>query len=188
MEPTLVPPRKRRDWLLRVGAGIVAVVTALALFGPWIGPYDPTLTTPRVAVPPAGLSDYAAWGRGELDHRPHLMGTDASGYDVFSRVIAAPRTVTPRRSFEAELYVLKKEAGGRHTPFFTGYSPQFFFRTRDQAGIVTLHDGIDMVMPGDNVKVTVKLNDPVAIDESLRFAIREGGRTVGSGVVTKVLA
>lgn len=92
MEPTLVPPRRRRDWLLRVGVGIVAVVTFLALFGPSIGPYDPTLTTPRVAVPPAGIADYAAWWRGEVDHLPHLMGTDASGYDVFSRVIAAPRT------------------------------------------------------------------------------------------------
>ncbi len=91
-EPTLVPPRRRRDWLLAVGATIVATVTVLAVIGPAIGPYDPTLTTPRVAVPPAGLSDYAAWWWGELGHRPHVMGTDASGYDIFSRVIAAPRT------------------------------------------------------------------------------------------------
>jgi peptide/nickel transport system permease protein len=91
-EPTLVPPRKGRDWLLRIGATIVTVVTLLAVVGPYIGPYDATLTTPRVAVPPAGLSDFAAWWRGELDYVPHLMGTDASGYDIFSRVIAAPRT------------------------------------------------------------------------------------------------
>jgi peptide/nickel transport system permease protein len=91
-EPSLVPPRKRRDWLLRVGGTIVGLVVILSVVGPYVGPYDPTLTTPRVAMPPAGLTDYAAWWRGDLGHLPHVMGTDASGYDIFSRVIAAPRT------------------------------------------------------------------------------------------------
>jgi peptide/nickel transport system permease protein len=85
-------PAPRPDWLFRLGVAIVATVSVLAVVGPWIGPYDPTLTTPRVAVPPAGWTEYAAWFRGEADHFPHLMGTDVSGYDVFSRVIAAPRT------------------------------------------------------------------------------------------------
>ena len=103
------------------------------------------------------------------------------------QILAAPRSVTPHRKFRGEVYVLSKEEGGRHTPFFAGYQPQFFFRTTDVTGKLTLPVGTEMVMPSDNVPVEVELSEAVAMDESLRFAIREGGRTVGSGVVTKVL-
>ena len=106
------------------------------------------------------------------------------------QVLAKPGSITPHTKFEASVYVLSKDEGGRHTPFFTGYKPQFYFRTTDVTGDVKLPDGVEMCMPGDNVKVTVELlpEKPIAMDEGLRFAIREGGRTVGSGVVTKVLA
>jgi elongation factor Tu len=105
------------------------------------------------------------------------------------QVLAKPGSITPHTKFEAEVYVLAKEEGGRHTPFFTGYRPQFYFRTTDVTGTATLPDGIEMCMPGDNVKMTVELlpDSPIAMDEGLRFAIREGGRTVGSGLVTKIL-
>jgi elongation factor Tu len=104
------------------------------------------------------------------------------------QVLAKPGTVTPHDNFTCEIYVLKKEEGGRHTPFFKGYKPQFYIRTTDVTGDVTLADGVEMVMPGDTVKITVKLVTPVALEESQRFAIREGGKTVGAGVVTKILA
>jgi elongation factor Tu len=106
------------------------------------------------------------------------------------QVLAKPASITPHTKFEAEVYILSKEEGGRHTPFFTGYRPQFYFRTTDVTGAVTLPEGVEMCMPGDNVKMTVELiaESPIAMDEGLRFAIREGGRTVGSGVVTKILA
>ncbi|OGI65002.1 translation elongation factor Tu [Candidatus Nomurabacteria bacterium RIFCSPLOWO2_01_FULL_39_18] len=103
------------------------------------------------------------------------------------QVLAKPGTVTPHDNFTCEIYVLKKEEGGRHTPFFKGYKPQFYVRTTDVTGDVTLADGTEMVMPGDTVKITVKLVTPVALEESQRFAIREGGKTVGAGVVTKIL-
>jgi elongation factor Tu len=103
-------------------------------------------------------------------------------------VVAAPGSITPHIKFESEIYILSKEEGGRHTPFFAGYRPQFYFRTTDVTGKVELPQGVEMVMPGDNVKMTVELQVPVAMEEKLRFAIREGGRTVGAGVVTKVLA
>jgi len=103
------------------------------------------------------------------------------------QVLAAPGTVTPHAQFEAEIYVLKKEEGGRHTPFMSGYKPQFFFRTTDVTGTVTLPAGTEMIIPGDNAKIVVELIYKVAMTEGLRFAIREGGRTVGAGVVTKVL-
>jgi elongation factor Tu len=102
------------------------------------------------------------------------------------QVLAKPGSITPHTNFEAEAYILTKEEGGRHTPFFNGYRPQFYFRTTDVTGICTLPEGTEMVMPGDNVKVTVDLIMPIAMDEGLRFAIREGGRTVGAGVVTKI--
>jgi elongation factor Tu len=102
------------------------------------------------------------------------------------QILAAPKSVKPHKRFEAEVYVLTKDEGGRHTPFFEGYQPQFFFRTTDVTGKVAL-GGMEMVMPGDNVKVTVNLTGEVAMDESLRFAVREGGKTVGSGVVTRIL-
>ncbi|HEY4478055.1 MAG TPA: elongation factor Tu [Candidatus Paceibacterota bacterium] len=103
------------------------------------------------------------------------------------QVLAKPGTVTPHDNFTAEIYVLKKEEGGRHTPFFKGYKPQFYVRTTDVTGEVTLQEGTEMVMPGDTVKITVKLVTPVALEEQQRFAIREGGKTVGAGVVTKIL-
>ena len=104
------------------------------------------------------------------------------------QVLAAPGSITPHTEFECEAYILNKDEGGRHTPFFNGYRPQFYFRTTDVTGDVTLQEGVEMVMPGDNVKLKVKLIAPIAMDEGLRFAIREGGRTVGAGVVTKIIA
>lgn len=103
------------------------------------------------------------------------------------QVIAKPGTITPHTEFEAEIYILTKEEGGRHTPFFNGYRPQFYIRTTDVTGEVTLPAGVEMVMPGDNVKITGKLIYPVAMEEGLKFAVREGGHTVGAGVVTKIL-
>jgi elongation factor Tu len=103
-------------------------------------------------------------------------------------VVAAPRSVTPHQSFEAEVYVLTKEEGGRHTPFFNGYRPQFYFRTTDVTGTATLPAGVEMVMPGDNVQMEIELITPIAMEKELRFAIREGGRTVGAGVVTEIVA
>jgi elongation factor Tu len=102
-------------------------------------------------------------------------------------VIAKPGSITPHTDFEAHVYALSKDEGGRHTPFFPGYRPQFYFRTTDVTGAVVLKQGVEMVMPGDNAEVTVKLITPIAMDENLRFAIREGGKTVGSGVVVKIL-
>ncbi|HUQ98861.1 MAG TPA: elongation factor Tu, partial [Gemmatimonadaceae bacterium] len=102
-------------------------------------------------------------------------------------VLAKPGSITPHTKFEAEVYVLTKEEGGRHTPFFKGYRPQFYFRTTDVTGNVELPEGMEMVMPGDNVTMTIDLITPIAMEEQLRFAIREGGRTVGAGVVTKIL-
>jgi elongation factor Tu len=103
------------------------------------------------------------------------------------QVLAKPGTITPHTDFEAEVYVLSKDEGGRHTPFFKGYRPQFYFRTTDVTGACELPEGVEMVMPGDNVKMVVSLIHPIAMDEGLRFAIREGGRTVGAGVVAKVI-
>jgi elongation factor Tu len=103
------------------------------------------------------------------------------------QVLAKPKSITPHTHFEAEVYVLSKEEGGRHTPFFNGYRPQFYFRTTDVTGACTLPEGVEMVMPGDNVKMEVKLIAPIAMEDGLRFAIREGGRTVGAGVVAKIL-
>ncbi len=103
------------------------------------------------------------------------------------QVLCKPGSITPHTKFKAEVYVLKKEEGGRHTPFFTGYRPQFYFRTTDVTGVANLPDGTEMVMPGDNVQMEIELIQPIAMDQGLRFAIREGGRTVGSGVVTEVV-
>ena len=105
---------------------------------------------------------------------------------VRGQVLAAPGSITPHTEAKAQVYVLSKEEGGRHTPFFTGYKPQFYIRTTDITGEITLPDGVEMVVPGDNTEMAIKLINPVAIDEQLRFAIREGGRTVGSGVITQV--
>ena len=105
------------------------------------------------------------------------------------QVLAKPGSITPHTKFEAEVYALSKEEGGRHTPFFAGYRPQFYFRTTDVTGnVMALPQGVEMVMPGDNVKLQCELIEPIAMQEGLRFAVREGGRTVGAGVVTKIVA
>jgi len=104
------------------------------------------------------------------------------------QVIAAPGSITPHTEAKAQVYVLTKDEGGRHTPFFSGYKPQFYIRTTDVTGEIVLPDGVEMVMPGDNIEMTVKLITPIALDDQLRFAVREGGRTVGSGVITSVVS
>ncbi len=106
---------------------------------------------------------------------------------VRGQVLAAPGSITPHKKFKAEAYILTKEEGGRHTPFFNGYRPQFYFRTTDVTGICTLEDGVEMVMPGDNIHITGELITPIAMEEGLRFAIREGGRTVGAGVISEII-
>ena len=114
-----------------------------------------------------------------------LRGVDREEIER-GQVLAKPGSLTPHNEAQAQVYVLTKDEGGRHTPFFTGYKPQFFIRTTDVTGEIALPDGVEMVMPGDNIEMTIKLQTPVALDDQLRFAIREGGRTVGSGVITKV--
>jgi len=103
------------------------------------------------------------------------------------QVGAKPGSITPHRKFKAEAYILTKEEGGRHTPFFNGYRPQFYFRTTDVTGVAALPEGVEMVMPGDNVSLTIELITPIAMEKELRFAIREGGRTVGAGVISDIL-
>ncbi len=115
-----------------------------------------------------------------------LRGTDKDDVER-GQVLAKPGSITPHTKFKAQAYILTKDEGGRHTPFFNGYRPQFYFRTTDVTGIANLPDGTEMVMPGDNVEMTVELITPIAMDKELRFAIREGGRTVGSGVVSDVI-
>jgi elongation factor Tu len=115
-----------------------------------------------------------------------LRGIDREGVER-GQVLAKPGSIKPHKKFKAEAYILTKDEGGRHTPFFTNYRPQFYFRTTDVTGICNLPAGVEMVMPGDNVKIQVELITPIAMDQGLRFAIREGGRTVGSGVVAKII-
>ena len=116
-----------------------------------------------------------------------LRGVESVGVERV-QVLAKPGSITPHTEFSAEVYVLSKDEGGRHTPFFANYRPQFYFRTTDVTGEITLPEGTEMVMPGDNVKLGVKLIAPIAMDQGLRFAIREGGRTVGAGVVGDITA
>ncbi|UCC95424.1 MAG: elongation factor Tu, partial [Candidatus Omnitrophota bacterium] len=116
-----------------------------------------------------------------------LRGTEKNDVER-GMVVAKPGSITPHKKFKAQVYALKKEEGGRHTPFFSGYRPQFYFRTTDVTGSVKLPQGVEMVMPGDNVELEVELIQPVAIEKEVRFAIREGGRTVGAGVVTEIIA
>ena len=116
-----------------------------------------------------------------------LRGVDKAEIER-GMVLAKPNSLKPHTKFEAEVYVLNKDEGGRHTPFFKGYRPQFYFRTTDVTGSVELPAGTEMVMPGDNIQMTIELIIPIAMEEQVRFAIREGGRTVGAGVVTKILA
>jgi elongation factor Tu len=115
-----------------------------------------------------------------------LRGIDRNEIER-GQVLAKPGSITPHTKFEAEVYVLTKEEGGRHTPFFNGYRPQFYFRTTDVTGVAHLPEGVEMVMPGDNIKMSIELITPIAMEEGLRLAIREGGRTVGAGVVTKII-
>jgi elongation factor Tu len=115
-----------------------------------------------------------------------LRGIDREGVER-GQVLAKPGSITPHKKFEAEVYILTKEEGGRHTPFFTNYRPQFYFRTTDVTGVVHLPEGTEMVMPGDNIAMEVHLIVPIAMEEKLRFAIREGGRTVGAGVVASII-
>ena len=115
-----------------------------------------------------------------------LRGTERDAVER-GQVLTKPGAITPHTKFEATVYVLSKEEGGRHTPFFKGYRPQFYFRTTDVTGAVELPDGVEMVMPGDNIDMTVELISPIAMEDGMNFAIREGGRTVGSGVVTKII-
>jgi elongation factor Tu len=115
-----------------------------------------------------------------------LRGTDKKDVER-GQVIAAPGSITPHTHFKAQAYVLTKEEGGRHTPFFNGYRPQFYFRTTDVTGVAELPEGTEMVMPGDNVNLTIKLITPIAMEKGLRFAIREGGRTVGAGTISEIL-
>jgi elongation factor Tu len=115
-----------------------------------------------------------------------LRGTEREEIER-GMVLAKPGSITPHTKFKGEVYVLTKEEGGRHTPFFTGYRPQFYFRTTDVTGVAKLPDGVEMVMPGDNTQVSVELITPIAMEKGLRFAIREGGRTVGSGTVSEIL-
>jgi len=115
-----------------------------------------------------------------------LRGVDREGVER-GQVLCKPGSVTPHTKFKAEAYILTKDEGGRHTPFFTNYRPQFYFRTTDVTGVCTLPEGTEMVMPGDNVAMDVQLIVPIAMEERLRFAIREGGRTVGAGIVAKII-
>jgi elongation factor Tu len=125
-------------------------------------------------------------GRAGDDCGVLLRGTKREDVER-GQVVAKPGSITPHTKFKATVYVLTKEEGGRHTPFFNGYRPQYYFRTTDVTGICSLPEGVEMVMPGDNVEVEVELITPIAMEEQLRFAIREGGRTVGAGVVTKII-
>ncbi len=115
-----------------------------------------------------------------------LRGTDKDAVER-GQVLAKPGSITPHTKFKAQAYILTKDEGGRHTPFFNGYRPQFYFRTTDVTGVANLPEGTEMVMPGDNVEMTVELITPIAMDKELRFAIREGGRTVGAGVVAEIV-
>ena len=115
-----------------------------------------------------------------------LRGTDRKEVQR-GQVVAKPGAITPHTKFKAEAYILTKEEGGRHTPFFSGYRPQFYFRTTDVTGVLTLPEGVEMVMPGDNISKSAELITPIAMEKELRFAIREGGRTVGAGVVSELI-
>ena len=115
-----------------------------------------------------------------------LRGIDRKAIER-GQVIAKPGTITPHKKFKAEAYVLTKEEGGRHTPFFTGYRPQFYFRTTDVTGVANLPQGVEMVMPGDNIAMDIELINSIAMEKGLRFAIREGGRTVGAGTVSDII-
>ena len=147
-----------------------------------IGIHDTSKTTVTGVEMFRKLLDYAAG-----DNIGALLRGVAREDVQRGQVLAAPGSITPHTKFKADVYVLSKDEGGRHTPFFTNYRPQFYFRTTDVTGVVNLPEGTEMVMPGDNVEMTVELIAPIAIEDGTRFSIREGGRTVGSGVVTEII-
>ncbi len=148
-----------------------------------IGLHDTSKTTVTGVEMLRKLLDYAEAG----DNIGALLRGVAREDVQRGQVLAAPGSITPHTEFKAEVYVLSKDEGGRHTPFFSNYRPQFYFRTTDVTGVVHLPEGTEMVMPGDNVEMTVELIAPIAIEDGTRFSIREGGRTVGSGVVTEII-
>ncbi len=148
-----------------------------------IGLHDTSKTTVTGVEMFRKLLDYAEAG----DNIGALLRGVAREDVQRGQVLAAPGSITPHTEFKAEVYVLSKDEGGRHTPFFSSYRPQFYFRTTDVTGVVHLPEGTEMVMPGDNVEMTVELIAPIAIEDGTRFSIREGGRTVGSGVVTEII-
>ncbi len=163
----------------RIESGIVKTADALEI----VGINDTTTTTcTGVEMFRKSLDE----GRAGENCGVLLRGIEREAVER-GQVLAQPGSITPHTEFEAEIYVLSKEEGGRHTPFFSNYRPQFYFRTTDVTGACALPDGVEMVMPGDNVKMTVSLIAPIAMDEGLKFAIREGGRTVGAGVVSKII-
>jgi elongation factor Tu len=163
----------------RVESGIVKVGEEIEI----VGMKDTTKTTVTGVEMFRKLLDE---GRAGDNVGVLLRGTKREDVER-GQVLAHTGTITPHTKFESEVYVLSKDEGGRHTPFFKGYRPQFYFRTTDVTGAVELPEGVEMVMPGDNIKMVVELIAPIAMDEGLRFAIREGGRTVGAGVVAKIL-
>ena len=138
-------------------------------------------TRVRIPAPPPKLVEFLGCDAGLL-----LRGIERTDIER-GQVLAVPGSIKPHTKFEAEVYILSKDEGGRHTPFFKGYKPQFYFRTTDVTGSIELPAGVEMVMPGDNIKMNVELGVEIAMNEGLRLAIREGGRTVGAGVVTKIL-
>ena len=163
----------------RIERGVVTVGEEVAI----VGVKDTVLSTCTGVEMFRKLLD-----RGEAGDNVGILLRGIKREDVErGQVLAQPGSITPHTHFEAEVYVLGKDEGGRHTPFFNGYRPQFYFRTTDVTGACDLPEGVEMVMPGDNVQMTVKLIAPIAMEEGLRFAIREGGRTVGAGVVAKVI-
>ncbi|MDW6018207.1 elongation factor Tu [Vibrio plantisponsor] len=164
----------------RIERGILRVGDEVAI----VGIHDTTTTTCTGVEMFRKLLDE---GRAGENVGALLRGTKRDEVER-GQVLAKPGSITPHTKFESEVYVLSKDEGGRHTPFFKGYRPQFYFRTTDVTGDISLPEGVEMVMPGDNIQMTVELIAPIAMDEGLRFAIREGGRTVGAGVVAKIFA
>ena len=163
----------------RVERGQVKVGDAIEIIGLTEEPKSTTVTGVEMF---RKLLDYAEAG----DNIGALLRGVAREDIQRGQVLAKPGTITPHTKFKAEVYVLSKEEGGRHTPFFTNYRPQFYFRTTDVTGICNLPEGVEMVMPGDNIEMTVELIAPIAIEEGTKFSIREGGRTVGAGVVATI--
>jgi elongation factor Tu len=163
----------------RIERGIIKVGEEIAIVGMQDAPTKSTCTGVEMF---RKLLD-----RGEAGDNVGVLLRGVKKEDVQrGQVLAKPGSITPHTHFDGEVYILSKEEGGRHTPFFSGYRPQFYFRTTDVTGVCTLPEGTEMVMPGDNVKMIIKLITPIAMDAGLRFAIREGGRTVGAGVVSTI--